>query len=222
MITLPLQLRDGHLFVNLSGELWLIDTGAPSSFGRSRRLNIAGESFQPDAGFGGLNPETLSDFVGVACAGLLGADILGRFDHVWDCAGGTLTVSTGELTHRGQSIPLDGFMGIPIITARIGASDHRMFFDTGAQFSYFQSQTLTGFRSVGRVTDFHPGFGQFETELFEVQVSLGGIAFPLHCGSLPELLGLSLMMAGTEGIVGNAILNDRTVGYFPRRNTLVL
>ncbi len=29
-------------------------------------------------------------------------------------------------------------MGIPIVTASVGWSDYRMFFDTGAQISYFQ------------------------------------------------------------------------------------
>ena len=33
---------------------------------------------------------------------------------------------------------------------------------------------------------------------------------------------MSLSMAGTEGIVGNAILEKRTVGYFPRRSVMML
>ena len=35
MNTLPLQVREGHVFVELGGELWLVDTGAPTSFGTS-------------------------------------------------------------------------------------------------------------------------------------------------------------------------------------------
>ena len=33
MQKLTLHFNDGHLFVDLEGELWLFDTGAPSSFG---------------------------------------------------------------------------------------------------------------------------------------------------------------------------------------------
>jgi len=40
--TLPLQFRNRHLFVQLGGELWLLDTGSPTSFGISSRLSIAG------------------------------------------------------------------------------------------------------------------------------------------------------------------------------------
>jgi len=222
MNTLPLELRDGHVFVEIGGELWLVDTGATSSFGTSGNVSIAGEQFNLGSGCLGLTAETLSQFVGVPCAGLLGADVLGRFDHIFDAAGGQLSLSTAELSHRGQSVRLDDFMGIPIVTARVGGNDYRMFFDTGAQISYFQDDSLRDFPSAGSFADFYPGFGQFETDTHEVPLSLGEIAFTLRCGTLPEVLGVTLMKAGTEGIVGNSILADRTVGYFPRRRLMVL
>lgn len=222
MNTVPLQLREGHLFVELGGELWLLDTGAPTSFGTSRSLTLAGEKFSPGTSYLGLTAATLSQFVGVPCVGLLGADVLGRFDHIFDTAGGHLTVSTAEMSHSGQSVRLDEFMGIPIVTARVGGSDYRMFFDTGAQISYFQDDSLTDFPSAGSVTDFYPGVGQFQTNTHEVPLSLGCVAFTLRCGTLPGLLSMTLMMASAEGIVGNAILSNRTVGYFPRRRTMIL
>jgi hypothetical protein len=222
MKTLPLHLRDGHLFVELGSELWLLDTGAPTSFGTSRSLTMAGEQFSLGTSYLGLTAATLSQFVGVPCVGLLGADILGRFDHLFDIPGGRLAVSTAELRHRGQAVRLDEFMGIPIVTARVGGRDYRMFFDTGAQISYFQDDSLAEYPSAGSVTDFYPGVGQFQTDMHDVPVSIGGIAFTLRCGTLPGLLGMTLMMASTEGIVGNAILSNRSVGYFPRRRVMVL
>jgi len=222
MDAFPLQLRDGHIFVELGGELWLLDTGAPTSFGTSRSLVIAGEEFSLGMSYLGLTADTLSKFVGVPCVGLLGADVLGRFDHILDTSGAWLTVSTAELPHSGHSVRLDEFMGIPIVTARIGDSDYRLFFDTGAQISYFEDDSLTTFPSAGRATDFYPGAGQFQTDTHEVPVSLGGIVFTLRCGRLPGLLGMTLAMAGTVGIIGNAILDNRRVGYFPRRRVMVI
>ena len=226
MHTLPLQLRDGHLFIDLGGDLggqlWLLDTGAPTSFGASRSLAIAGERFELDADYLGLTPEALSGFIGVPVVGLLGADVLGRFDHIFDTAAGKLTLSTAELSHTGQQVRLDEVMGIPIVTAQIGGRAYRMFFDTGAQISYLQSDALKTFPAAGSVTDFYPGVGEFETDTHDVQVSLEGVPFTLRCGTLPGLLGMSLAMAGTEGIVGNAILSERIVGYFPRRGVMML
>jgi hypothetical protein len=220
--TLPLKLQDGHLFLVVADAWWLLDTGAPTSFGTSESISIAGEEFRLGGSYLGLTAATLAGFIGVPCAGLLGADVLGRFDHVFDTPSGAVTISTSELTCSGQTIHLTEFMGIPILTAQVAGTDYRMFFDTGAQISYFQDDSLADFPAAGRVTDFYPGVGQFQTDTHQVEVSLGGIDFTLRCGMLPGLLGATLIMADTEGIVGNQILRDRIVGYFPRRSTLVL
>lgn len=222
MTTLPLIFNHGHLFVELEGHLWLFDTGAPTSFGASETLLIADEQFSLSASYFGLTAATLTQYVGVECSGLLGADVLGRFDHILDTKGGRLTVSTDELSHDGQRVHLDQFMGIPIVTAGIGGNDYRMFFDTGAQISYFQEDSLADFPPAGSVTDFYPGVGQFQTDTHEVPVSLGDFSFLLRCGSLPGLLGATLMMADTQGIIGNQVLIDRVTGLFPRRGMLCL
>ena len=65
------------------------------------------------------------------------------------------------------------------------------------------------------------GVGRFETETYVVPASLGGVAYSLRCGILPGRLGAALLKAAVEGIVGNAVVLDRTVGYFPRRETLI-
>lgn len=221
MNTFPLKLQDGHLFLELNGKLWLLDTGAPTSFGTSGSISIGGEDFELDTSLFGLTARALTDFVGVPCVGLLGADVLGRFDHIFDTTNGTLTISTDELVHSGQTVRLSEIMGIPILTAQIAGTDYRMFFDTGAQISYFQDDSLTDFPSAGSVTDFYPGVGQFQTDTHQVAVSLGGVAFTLRCGTLPGSLGEDLMkIAGIDGIVGNQILCNRIVGYFPRRHSL--
>jgi hypothetical protein len=218
--TIPLHYRSGHLFVEIAGGCWLFDTGAPTSFGDARELSIAGERFSPATSYLGLNAASLSRLVGEECTGLLGTDILDHFDHLLDVAGGRLTVSTATLSGSGQAIELGALMGIPTIAVRIGHSDFRMFLDTGAQISYFQREALSGFPPAGSLTDFYPGFGEFQTETHQVPAGIGDQTFTLRCGSLPGMLGMTLQMARVDGIVGNEILLDRTVGYFPRRRAL--
>jgi len=222
MTKLPLIFEDGHLFVELEGNLWLFDTGAPESFGEAENLTIADKQFNIDNSYMGLTVEKLSQFVGVQCFGLLGTDVLGHFDHILDCTKGKLTVSTDELSYIGQSIPLFEFMGIPILNVRIANCEYKMFFDTGAQISYFQDDSLVDFPVAGSITDFYPGVGQFQTDTHQVPVELGDTTFRLRCGTLPSLLGATLMMAGTQGIIGNQILANQVIGYFPRRSALCL
>ncbi len=221
MYELPLHFRSGHLFVEQDGELWLLDTGAPCGFGHTGAISFAGESFSLASDYHGLDAEALSRFTDVRCVGLLGADVLGRFDHILDVPNGTLVVSPDELMHDGHRVELTEFMGIPILDARAGDEACRMFFDTGAQFSYFQD-SLESFPRAGMVTDFYPGVGHFDTQTHSVPAVIGGMSLSLRCGRLPELLGLTLMMAGTRGIVRNEILGDRRVGYFPRRRVMVV
>ena len=223
MMNLPLVFRDGHIFIELEGDLWLLDTGAPKSFGTNCNPAIAGEELTLSKSYLGLTAETLSEFVGVPCVGLLGADVLGRFDQIIDISGGQFTISTTELTHDGRLVPLDEFMGIPIVSAQIGGNDYRMFFDTGAKVSYFQdSDLLAEYPPAGNLTDFFPGIGQFQTETCQLELTLGDMVFTLRCGQLPGLLGASLLMADAQGIIGNQLLINRRVGFFPRRNALYL
>ena len=222
MTTLPITYKDGHLFLELEDGMWLFDTGAPTSFGESEEITLDGHRSPIRNSYMGLSASSLSEFTGVGCRGLLGADILGQFDHILDVRDATATISTGKLEHPGRTLALSEFMGIPILTARIAGTDHQMFFDSGAQISYFQDDSITEFPSAGSVTDFFPGVGQFQTDTHQVPVSLGDIDFTLRCGTLPGLLGATLMMADVSGIIGNQLFLDRIIGYFPRRGALSL
>ncbi|HLS48272.1 MAG TPA: hypothetical protein VK012_07110 [Gemmatimonadales bacterium] len=217
-----IQFRDGHLFLDLDGRLWLVDTGAPTSFGAGAAPEILGQSFEVGSGYGGLDAAELSRLVGVECAGLLGADVLNEHDFIFDPVAGTATLSRNELAHAGTALPLEEFMGIPILGVQVQDEACRTFFDTGAQISYLRADLLAGFPEVGRVRDFYPGFGEFETETHSVTIGLGGTDHTLRCGSLPQLLSMTLSLASTAGIIGNELLKERVTGYFPRRRQLVI
>jgi len=209
----------GHYFLKLDAGLWLLDTGSPASFGR-HGLTIDGINFSPPSSYVGLDADQLSDHVGLQCDGLLGGDILNKFDHLFDAMGGTATISFGQLEHQGEDLGLQLFMDIPIVKALVAGVEHKMFFDTGAQISYFQGQGLAGCLPAGEVQDFYPGLGQFQVQTYFVEVALGGSVQTLRCGSLPPALAPTLMMADTAGIIGNEILAKRIIGYFPRRSLL--
>jgi hypothetical protein len=222
MYRFPLQIQQGHMFIRIDDETMLLDTGAPNSFCSSSQLTLGGQQFLLRDNYLGLTPDTLSNYVGINTTGLIGADVLGVFDLIIDAPGSTVTLSTEKLKCAGHPVPLDSFMGIPIIFAIIGSATYRMFFDTGAQISYLQDDSLTDYPLAGQVKDFYPGLGQFVTETHTVDLKVGECTFSLRCGRLPDLLGMTLMMAGTQGILGNQFLHDRTVGYFPRRKILIL
>lgn len=214
--------KQGHIIVKFDGRDWLLDTGGPTSFGSTPALVVAGRKFDIPGHYMGLTAAKLSEYVGHTISGLVGADVLKNFDILIDSVTERVSFTDMQMELSGEILKLKFFMGIPVIEASIEGAARRMFFDTGAQISYFQSDTLTTFPAAGRVTDFYPGIGQFQTETYLVDVSLGNVRYALRCGILPGLLGNLLRMANTEGVIGNEILKNRRIGFFPRRGLLIL
>lgn len=219
---ITLRIHEGHLFVTIDGDDWLLDTGTPTSFGRKQSFKIEGQNFSIPSSYIGLTAAQLSGYVDHPTAGIIGADVLNNFDILIDVKGEKVSFSTEQITLDGEPLEIAEFMGIPIVQANISGADRRMFFDTGAQISYFQDESLDTFPAAGVLTDFYPGIGNFQTETYWVNATIGNLRYELRCGSLPGVLGMTLMMAGTEGIIGNEILHDRIVGYSPRRQMLVI
>ena len=222
MQKISLKFETGHLYIKLDGVDWMFDTGFPTSFGAVDSVMLAGEVIKIPSSYMGMDAETLSGFADHLTCGLLGSDVINRFDVRLDVDSGEMILSLDDLSVEGSVVPLDQFMGIPLMEVEIGESMYRMFFDTGAQVSYFQHGSLHSFPAAGDITDFYPGYGQFDTATHMLEAKIGGLTMTLRCGDLPKMLAAGLVMGGAKGIVGNAILPGRVIGYFPRRGKLVL
>lgn len=222
MQRLELVLTSGHLLVTSSDGRWLLDTGSPASFGNQPLITLDGKAFPVASEYFGLNAASLSNLVGEQVSGLIGTDILGELDLEIDLPSGSLNVSLDSIDLAGTEVELDDFMGVSILSVQSDEGEHRMFFDTGAQISYFQHDSVQRFKTAGELQDFFPGMGEFRTQTHLVPFRIGPLSFEFRCGQLPDLLGLTLAMASVEGIVGNAICVGRKVGYFARRRMMVL
>ena len=218
--TYQLNFRHGHLFAEINHQNWLIDTGSPATFGNSDSVTIGDQEFLAASDYMGLTAAELSKSVKTEMQGLIGTDVLNQFDWIFDIANGKVVVSTDALEVDGDSLPIQTVMGVPMIKVEICDRTHHMFFDTGAQVSYLQSDDRESFPDAGMIEDFYPGFGEFESTTHHIPAKIGNLEFTLRCGRLPELLGLTLMAAGTTGIVGNEVMTNREVGYFPRRKLI--
>jgi hypothetical protein len=219
--THPLVFRDNHLYVSIEGALWVYDTGADSSFG-NRPVSLLGSAQPIATDYAGYTAEDISGFLGETISGIIGADLINAYDHVINLRLNTLTVSDKILTSDGFAQQLDFFMGVPMLDARIGKTNCRMFFDTGAQISYFQGEPPPDAEAERMIDDFLPSFGEFTTQTYRFPISLAGFNPMVSCGKLPGIMGASLSMAGVSGILGNELMRGRITGYFPRRQQLIL
>ena len=145
-----------------------------------------------------------------------------RRDHIIDLATNRLTVSDGELTSEGFVQPLEFFMGVPMLKANIGGTSQGLFFDTGAQISYFQGTPPADAVDAEDLEDFFPMVGAFRTQTKQIKIGLNGLSPTLRCGKLPGMMGMSLSMANVSGILGNEVMRNRVTAFYPRRRQLVL
>lgn len=227
-VTLTLHLEDDRLFIGIKNKMWIMATGAPRSFGKIGAIQLEDEDFTIADNYMGMTIDDVLDVMltekhqGLPIVGLLGMDILGCFDHVIDCTAQTIALSRAQQDCWGDVITLTQFMGTPVLPVTIADRDYAMVLETGASISYFQDASIKDFPSAGTTQDFYPGYGRYETETHEVTMTLGGQTFTLRCGILPDALSVMMEMTGTTGVVGNELLRDRKVGFFPRRGLLCL
>ena len=223
MVTaMPLDILTGHPFITLDGRRWLFDTGSPVSFGSSAHLTIGEHTAAIAPNYFGCTAETITRYTGIECAGLLGGDVINRFDWILNVRAGRISYTSDAPEHVGERHQLYDVLGIPLIDARVRGQPRRMIFDTGAQYAYAEEDMLDGLPIIGRQTDFLPGMGTFEIDLRRVPVQIGSVALTLECGSLPGMFAMALMLTGAAGIVGSAALHQATIAYAPRRGALFL
>ena len=220
--TYPLVFRNNHLYVEIEGALWVFDTGADSTFG-DRAISLLGQAEEiPTRYAGQFSAADISGFLMESVAGIIGADMINQYDHIIDLQSNQLTVSDGDLTSAGFLQPLEFFMGVPMLKVIIGGATHNLFFDTGAQISYFQGEAPADAIDAGVIEDFFPMVGAFTTQTKFIGTGANGLSNQLRFGKLPGMMGMALSMADVSGILGNEVIRNRVTGYFPRRNQLIL
>jgi len=211
-----------HLTLVDGPERWILDTGSPASFGTKSELYLSGDRYSISPSYMGFGSEKLSEALGEEVTGLIGGDILGRYDTEWNLVDGILQVSKSETHASGIEIPLGSFMGVPTLAVRVNGEMQKWFFDTGAVISYAAKQSDSWGAPTDSFDDFYPGFGKFSTDVFDVEISLFGKPETIKCGVLPGLLGMSLGMGGCSGILGLQALGLGSFVYAPRRKKLIL
>jgi hypothetical protein len=210
----------GHILAEIGQERVLIDTGAPSSVGDVGTIRIGNTEYPVAPTSMGTTVAEISRLIGTRISALLGADILNRVDFRIDLDEGKLTVTEGTMDFGGTTIPTESIQGVPVIRARLGQEEARWFFDTGAKLSYLHSSLAGNYPVVGRDTDFFPGFGEFQTEVREARVRIGGRGYDVRFGTLPPALEAALLLAGVRGIIGSALCEGNVVGVSGRRNLI--
>lgn len=215
-----IQLYKGHPIIIDGENRILIDTGTPSTIHSSDSLYFCSDSFGCSTNYMGLTVSKISDMLGTEITTLLGADILSDYNILLDYQNQLIEFSKQEIDIKGTQVDISNFMGIPIIKMTVDNQELKFFLDTGAKLSYLSDSLTSKYESVGTDEDFYPGVGKFQTECFEIPTVFGDTEFIVKYGNLPTLLQMTLMLGGTDGIIGFDFFNNFKVVLDLKNNRL--
>ena len=213
---------DGHIIVEINHFDYIVDTGSPVSFGRGGSIFINGQSFLLNHSAMNLTPDSISKLSGLRIDGVIGMDILSKFDIQFSLD--EILFSNTAIHHSDLAIVLpviDTAMIVPIISLTIAGEYRRLFFDTGAKLSYLSNDLLSGV-PMGQRQDFHPSIGRYTTNVYMIDVGIQTNVESLTFGSLPPSLTILLEMGQAAGVVGTELLNKYTITLSNSTQTLVL
>lgn len=208
MKTFQISLYKGHPIIKNGENTMLIDTGAPSTIHVTNNLFFCSDNFSCVTNYMGLTVQKISEMLGTEITTLIGADILSNFKILFDYKNEVVAFSKDETNSPMNETTISSFMGIPIIELTVDNQKLKFFLDTGAKLSYLDSKITSQHTSIGTDEDFYPGVGKFETECYEILTSFGNKEFKVKYGNLPSLLQMTLMLGGTNGIIGFDFFNN--------------
>jgi hypothetical protein len=210
--------HDSHFIVHAGQQSWLLDTGAPASVSATPLL--VGETVLTVAdNYLGIKIDELQEMAGTAFDALLGMDVLAQSGVFIDRANQTVTLNAAPAV-SGNAVRCGQVMGVPTIHCNVGGNEQTLFVDTGAKITYVKENTITGYRAVGSIEDFYPGFGAFSSSTYRIPADLGRQQVLITVGVLPAALGSMLLGAGVDGILGNNAWAGRTLYYSAENSVL--
>lgn len=180
----------------------LIDTGSPSTIHRNNSLQFMGKTYRTQSEYLGLTLPKLCGLLRKEVSTLIGMDILSEYKISIDYKNRKIVFFNEKVEYDASSLLIENFMGIPVLPIEIQGEPIKCFLDSGARLSYLNSDLTGNMQFAGREKDFYPGIGNFETDCFLANTSIGKESFEVKYGTLPDLLNLTLLMAKVHGILG--------------------
>jgi hypothetical protein len=222
--TRPMVVRKGHILLRGGrGRLAILDTGSPMSIGRGAEYRVAGQVFNPSTAMQSAL-DAAGDHIGRKVDWLFGHDFFASNRVLIDWPARQVRIlGANEPTPRGFAIPIELVMGVPAVTGRSSHGTVRAIIDSGASLSYVPANVVQGLTPVGKRSDFYPGFGEFETDVFRVRTEIGGRFINISAGVLPPMLQMMFgLVLGADGwIVGSDFFRNRVTVIDYRNSRIV-
>lgn len=221
----PFFAAENHVFAEIPEGRVLVDTGSPLSFASGGAMTFGGQTHRVPGRIGSFDAAAIGRLVTGPCVGLIGMDLLGGGDIVFDLPNGVLRVEPDGWTAPANAsfARLRTVLGTPVVAAAVNGAHVSAVFDTGAQFGYLCGASLAdGLAQDGDIDDYNPVLGEMHSAAWRVPVSLADVAFEHRCGLLDGLGSAMLRMIGVSAVVGCSLLTNHMVALLGSRGRLAI
>lgn len=210
----------GHIIVNVAGRPCVLDTGSPFSLG-AYPIRISGREFPVFEDYLDVSCEYLSEEIGTRVEGLIGADIVRMFT-MGIYPNEQMVQFLNEPAFGNIVLPIDNYMGVPIIKLEVNGRVLSAFFDTGAPLSYLLPEALEGLEPDHTREDFYPLVGNFLTPVYHLPYNIGGETGEMRFGCLPDELRSMLDSGDVQAIIGTELIKRFGLSLSIREHVLKL
>ncbi|MCX7833312.1 MAG: hypothetical protein N2490_03795 [Ignavibacteria bacterium] len=203
---------DSLPFIEENGNIIFIDTGAPLTIHKTNELSFNSNTYQCVTQFFGTTVESLSELIGKELTTLMGIDILSNYYVLFDYRNKVVKFSEKEIDFDGKEIKFIKtyfFMmeiTVPLVEFKVDNVPLKLHIDTGAKISYLAEEITKKYPSIGVEKDYHPAYGGFETNCYNIITSLGDDEFLVKYGNLPDVL--NLFLGNANGVIGYDLFNN--------------
>jgi hypothetical protein len=224
----PINRVDNHIIFEVGRNNVLVDTGSPISLGKHKTFSLMGKTIRLQPEIREINVDMLSDFIGCRIDVLLGGDFLGLMPFTIDFPGYVIRFYDRPVRFQGTTLKADLIAGVPLVEVSIAGRSATLFLDTGAKITYLSAPLVRGYRSVGKISDFYPPLGLFQTTRHEVPVSIAGKDIMLLAGKTPKGLNdyieafNQITGRSVQGILGNDLYYHFRVHFDLGRSRIIL
>jgi hypothetical protein len=145
-----------------------------------------------------------------------------------DFSGNTLRFHDRPVRFRGKDLKTELIAGVPLVEVSIAGRPVSLVLDTGAKITYLGPSIIREYPQVGRISDFYPFSGPFQTTRHEVPISVAGQEIVLQPGKTPRGLQRFLTKFNTanrlniKGLLGNDLYYHFKAHFELGRSRIIL
>ena len=218
-------LQNNHYIVEIEGSKYLLDTGSPWSFflkPELRSVVINGQYHQLPYNMMGLDIRATHELVGADIDGFIGMDIIKETSLTFYKNG---EMCFGAVNEEGTCLELlNNNYGLIKLNMSCNGVDGALLVDTGARYGYGSEAIFNNNQNIkpfGRIRDYNPRIGHFESDIYRFTANFGPIHKQLELGNSVEVRR-DLRATGCSAVANITSLFDEVCVIDFQRNRMIV